>query len=97
MNFPQIENTFLLFGLLFIFLALIILFFNSMSSLKREGIAKITLIKEKIEHEKKHAGEMANQINCLSYREKSIQNDLMKIRVELFNIDFSIKEICKFI
>lgn len=97
MNSPQIEYPILLISLLVVSSILSFLFYRSILYLKKEEAKKTIHFTRKIEHEKKRSNLLKNQATELDSIEQSIDRDLFKIHVELVNIDFTIKEICKFI
>ncbi|MFY0630308.1 MAG: hypothetical protein JXR05_07990 [Flavobacteriaceae bacterium] len=98
MNSPQIEYPILLMSLLVVSSSILLfLFYRSLLSLKKEETKRIVHFTRKIEHEKKRSNLLKNQTTELGFIEQSIDRDLFKIQVELINIDFTIKEICKFI
>lgn len=97
MNFPHINYITLLISLLFIICSLLFLFYRSIISLKKEEFKKAIYFTRKIQNEKKRAEQIKIQVEEIVFVKQSIDNDFFKIKTEILSIDFTIKEICKFI
>ena len=63
-----------------------------MKSLKNKELKKVSFLERKICLEEKKMKKLRSEIILMTSKEKSLQNDLIKIRIDLFDIDFTLKD-----
>ena len=87
-----------------IFLPLLILFFSivtynfyAQSKIKRIRKKELALVYNELETEKALYRKYKNNDTITQSLEDKTQSKLLKIRIDLLNIDFTYQEICKFI
>jgi hypothetical protein len=68
-----------------------------MKSFKKKQLEKISMISNMIIQEENRATEVRNNLNIFYAQKQSIENKFLKIKLEILTIDFTLKEICKFI
>ena len=78
-------------------LCIILFFYFSIKSLKSKLSKNLSIISDTIILENKYAKDMQVQRQKMTSKHDLIHHQLLSIHLDIKDVDFSIKEICKFI
>jgi hypothetical protein len=78
-----------------IIIFLLLRLYNSYQKLKKSETENLNLLKMELDSEKKKANQLKNISEKIKKTNNSTHLKLLKIRVDIFNIDFTLSEVFK--